>query len=273
MQGASRLSLATVREQLDRELTDTGANLPTVSDQLFSVASLLDREFALRRTLSDPATSAEARQRLLESLFGRQLSPVTLAILRNVVAARWSRPPDFTDAIEDLGRQVVFVEAERVGVLDDVEDELFRFGRVIDREPALAAALTNAAIPAERRVQLLDSLVASKAHGQTRRLLDHVVAEPRERALDLTIEELSRRAAAHRARSIARVRTSVPLTLDQESRLAASLSRIYGRDVVLQIEVDRELLGGLIVHIDDDVIDGSVASRLIAAARGLDRAS
>jgi F-type H+-transporting ATPase subunit delta len=38
---------------------------------------------------------------------------------------------------------------------------------------------------------------------------------------------------------------------------------------VLQIEIDRELLGGMVVRIGDDVIDGSVANRLDEAARGL----
>ncbi|HEX3813648.1 MAG TPA: F0F1 ATP synthase subunit delta [Mycobacteriales bacterium] len=270
MQGASRLSLAAVTEQLDRQLSGAG-DLGRTSDELFSVAGLLDREFALRRVLSDPSTQTDARTSLLESLLGQQITAGTLEILRGVVAARWSRPPDLTDSIEQLGRQTVFIEAERAGVLDEVEDELFRFGRILDREPALSNALTDAAQPAPRRIELLDSLLAGKVHSETRRLLEHVVAAPRERSLDHVIDALSDQAASYRSRSIARVRSSVPMTPDQESRLAGSLRRIYGRNVVLQTEVDRELLGGLVVHIDDDVIDGSVLSRLDAARRRLTR--
>lgn len=267
MQGASRESYGAARDRLDEQIR--GADLKTVSDELFSVAGLLDREFALRRALSDPSTPSGGRADLLESVLGRQISPASLSILRGVVSARWSRPPDLTDAIEDLGRQVVFVGAEAAGVLDDVEDELFRFGRILDREPELAAALADRSAPAGRRIELADSLLRGKTHEQTRQLLDHVIAEPRERSLDRILEDLSRQAAARRSRSIALVRSAVALTPDQESRLAASLRRIYGRDIALQVEVDRELLGGLIVQVEDDVIDGSVASRLAAAARGL----
>jgi F-type H+-transporting ATPase subunit delta len=270
MQGASRLSLADARDRLELQLTGP-VDLAQCSDELFSVATLLDREFGLRRVLSDPATASESRVGLLDSVFAAQLSEVTMTILRGVIASRWSRPPDFTDAIEDLGRQVVFVEAERAGALDEVEDELFRFGRILDREPQLTAALENRALPPDRRVELLDSLVGGKVRAETRRLLDHVVAQPRERTLDRIIDGLSAEAADHRSRSIAKVRSSVQLTPDQESRLAAALRRIYGRDVVLHVEVDRDLVGGLIVQVDDDVIDGSIATRLEAAARGLTR--
>lgn len=276
MQGASRDSLAAAHDRLDEQLRSSGAgarqdgaDLGRISDELFSVAALLDREFALRRALSDPSTPSSGRADLLESVLGGQISPASLEILRGVASARWSRPPDLTDAIEELGRQVVFIAAESAGVLDEVEDELFRFGRILDREPRLAAALGDRSAPAERRIALADDLLRGKAHEQTRMLLDHVIAQPRERSLDRVIDDLSRQAAARRSRSIALVRTAVALTPEQEARLAASLRRIYGRDIALQIEVDRDLLGGLVVQVEDDVIDGSVASRLGAAARGL----
>lgn len=276
MQGASRDSLAAAHDRLDEQLRASGAgarqdgaDLARVSDELFSVAALLDREFALRRALSDPSTPSSGRADLLESVLGGQISPASLEILRGVASARWSRPPDLTDAIEELGRQVVFIAAESAGVLDEVEDELFRFGRILDREPRLAATLGDRSAPAERRIALADDLLRGKAHEQTRMLLDHVIAQPRERSLDRVIDDLSRQAAARRSRSIALVRTAVALTPEQEARLAASLRRIYGRDIALQIEVDRDLLGGLVVQVEDDVIDGSVASRLAAAARGL----
>ena len=267
MQGASRDSLAAARGRLDSQLID--ADLGRVSDELFAVASLLDHEFVLRRALSDPSTSTDGRSGLVHTVFGRQLAAPTLDIVRAAVVARWSRPPDLTDALEDLGRQVVFISAEQNGELDEVEDELFRFGRILDREPALAAALADRSAPPARRAELLDSLLTGKVAEPTRRLLEHVVAEPRERALDHVIDALSTQAAARRSRSIARVRSSIALSPGQQSRLAAALRRIYGRDIALQTEVDPDLLGGLIVQVEDDVIDGSVASRLAAAARGL----
>jgi len=62
-----------------------------------------------------------------------------------------------------------------------------------------------------------------------------------------------------------------PLTPDQEQRLAGSLSRLYGRPMSLQVELDESLLGGLVVRVGGEVIDGSVAGRIEAARRHLPR--
>jgi len=84
-------------------------------------------------------------------------------------------------------------------------------------------------------------------------------------------EELAELAAARRQRSIARVVTPVRLAPAQEDRLRDTLTRLYGRPMSLQIELDEALLGGLVVRVGGEVIDGSVAGRLEAARRQLPR--
>jgi F-type H+-transporting ATPase subunit delta len=63
--------------------------------------------------------------------------------------------------------------------------------------------------------------------------------------------------------------SAVPLTATQERRLVATLERLYGRTMGLQVQVDPEVLGGLVIRVDDEVIDGSIAHRLEAAGRRL----
>ena len=59
------------------------------------------------------------------------------------------------------------------------------------------------------------------------------------------------------------------MTGEQEQRLTDSLTRLYGRPISLQVEFDPELLGGLVVRVGGELIDGSVAGRLAAARRAL----
>jgi len=79
---------------------------------------------------------------------------------------------------------------------------------------------------------------------------------------DRALTELVELAATRRQRYVAYVTAPGPLTEQQETRLAATLARIYGRTVSLQVAVDPQLLGGLVVRVNDEVIDGSVLSRL-----------
>jgi F-type H+-transporting ATPase subunit delta len=65
------------------------------------------------------------------------------------------------------------------------------------------------------------------------------------------------------------VTSAVPLTATQERRLVATLERLYGRTMGLQVQVDPAVLGGLVIRVDDEVIDGSIAHRLEAAGRRL----
>jgi len=159
--------------------------------------------------------------------------------------------------------------AEKDGTLDDVEDELFRFGRILDREPQLNSLLADTNQSEEGRTGLLDAVLGDKVTPVVAALLRQTVRLPRGRHLDLAAEELAELAAARRHRYVARVRTAVALTPQQEQRLSASLTRLYARPMSLQIELDEHLLGGLVVEVGGELIDGSVAGRLAAAQRSL----
>jgi F-type H+-transporting ATPase subunit delta len=76
-------------------------------------------------------------------------------------------------------------------------------------------------------------------------------------------------ASRRRGRYVARVTSAVALAPAQEQRLTDVLGRLYGRTIGLQVTVDPSVLGGLIVQVGDEVVDGSIAHRLEAARRRL----
>jgi F-type H+-transporting ATPase subunit delta len=270
LQAASRESLADLNARLDVFVDRVGAaELGSLGDELFAVTRLLAGQTGLRRHLADPSVPESARTGFAERLFGDKIQRLSLEALSAAVAARWSRPLDLVDALETLARNATLGAAEKGGRLDDVEDELFRFGRILDREPELAGLLADNGTPVEGRVALLDRLLDGKVTPTTAALLRQAVRLPRGRHLDTVAEELAELAAARRQRSIARILTPVRLTSQQEDRLRETLTRLYGRPISLQIELDEALLGGLVVRVGGEVIDGSVAGRLEAARRSL----
>lgn len=270
LQAASRESLADLSARLDVFVDQVDEDaLERLGDELFAVTRLLTEQTGLRRLLADPTAPRAARTDLVGRLLGEQLERPTLEVVEAAVAARWSRPVDLVDGLEALARNATLGAAEKAGQLDEVEDELFRFGRILDRESELAGLLVDSGTPADGRVGLLDRLLDGKVSAVTATLLRQTVRLPRGRHLDTVAEELAELAAARRQRSIARVTTPVGLTPEQEDRLRTSLGRIYGRPMSLQVELDESLLGGLLVRVGDEVIDGSVAGRLQAARRHL----
>lgn len=270
MQGSSREAMARLREALTQQTASATAQaVQTVSDELFAVVSLLAGTGSLRRALSDPGLESAAKQRLADNLLGGKVSDATLELVRLVARSRWSEPRDVVDALEAVAVDAAMTRAETDGQLDEVEDELFRFERILDGEPDLRAALTNRNFPADRRQELVHRLLDGKAAETTIALVERAVLHPRGRTIERVIDEFTSFAAQRRSRLIARVTTAVPLDAAQQERLAGALAREFGHDVRLQMVVDPEILGGITVRIGDELLDASVVRKLDAAQRHL----
>jgi F-type H+-transporting ATPase subunit delta len=267
MRGASRESLVEARESLAALTEVPTTDVTALSDDLAAIAALLGGEVSLRRLLTDPARPGEARASLVAELLGGKVGENAVELVSGVVRSRWSQPRDLAEALDELSVEAELALAERAGTLDAVEDDLFRFGRILGAEPELAAGLSER-IPVRQRTGLIDSLLAGKANPSALRLIQRVVANPRGGSVLDGVERLSGIAAAHRERITALVTAVVPLTEAQRERLVRILERGYGKQVRLNVELDPALIGGITIRINDDIIDGSLADRLAEAARG-----
>ncbi|MEU8521719.1 F0F1 ATP synthase subunit delta [Streptomyces sp. NBC_01216] len=269
MNGASREALAAARESLDALTDNTSVDAAKLAGELASVTALLDREVSLRRVLTDPAQAGEAKAELAGRLLGGQVGGETVDLVSGMVRSRWSQSRDLVDAAEELANTADLTAAQRTGALDDVEDELFRFGRIVSSSTGLRSALTDKAATASAKSELLRSLLGGKATPATERLVVRLVTQPRGRSLEAGLESLSKLAAARRDRMVAVVTTAVPLSDGQKQRLGAVLAKLYGRQMHLNLDVDPTVLGGIAVQVGDEVINGTIAERLDEATRRL----
>jgi F-type H+-transporting ATPase subunit delta len=271
IRSASRQALDELRKEENavfdgRVSADT---LGKIAGDLYSVADLLVTQPRLRRTLGDPATAADGRVQLADSLLSGKIDAKSLRIVKAAVALRWSTPWDLTDALEGAADTALFASAEKQQKLDQVEDELFRLERILESEGEAAALLDEFTVEPARRNQLLDRLVGNKVAPITLDLLHNAVASQRKRSITLAIDDLLEKASGRRDRSVARVTSAVPLTDAQQQRLAAALSAMYGRAMSVRTALDPRVQGGLVVRVGDEVIDGSIAHKLAAARSAL----
>ncbi|GAA2513659.1 F0F1 ATP synthase subunit delta [Streptomyces gobitricini] len=269
MNGASREALAAARERLDALTDNTSVDVAKLAGELAAVTALLDREVSLRRVLTDPAQAGEAKAALATRLLSGQVGGEAVDLVSGMVRSRWSSSRDLVDSLEELANTADLTAAQRTGALDNVEDELFRFGRIVQSSTELRAALTDKAATTSAKSELLGSLLGGKANPATERLVTRLVTRPRGRSLEAGLESLSKLAAARRDRMVAVVTSAVPLDDRQKQRLGAVLAKLYGRQMHLNLDVDPTVLGGISVRVGDEVINGTVASRLDEAARRL----
>ncbi|OBJ45247.1 F0F1 ATP synthase subunit B/delta [Mycobacterium colombiense] len=269
MRSSSRIALGNLSDKfsdLAKNLDNKG--LSTVSTELVEVAKMLDREIVVTRYLTVPAEDGAPRVQLIERLLSGKVGDVTLDVLRSAVSERWSANSDLIDAIEHVSRQALLEVAEREDKVDEVEEQLFRFSRALDAEPRLAILLGDYSVPVEGRVGLLRKVLESasgRVNPITTALLAQTVELLRGQNADEAIQFLAEVAVARRGEIVAQVSAAAELSEAQRTRLTDVLGRIYDHPVAVQLQIDAELLGGLLISVADEVIDGTLASRLAAA--------
>ena len=158
--------------------------------------------------------------------------------------------------------QAMLAVAEAEGATEDVADELFRFARALDGNDELRSALTDQRIEAARRQQIVEDLLGGKASPTTVGLVSMAVGAGRAGELSKIADRVVELSASARGRDVALVRTSVPLTDDQQTRLVAALKKAHGADIDVKVQVDPSVVGGIVTQIGDTVMDGTVRTRL-----------
>jgi len=166
-----------------------------------------------------------------------------------------------TERIEAYAHGLLEI-AQAEGRLDDVEDELFRFARIVEGNDDLRMALVSPGLTAERRAAIVDELLETRAHTLTRAIASFVVGAGRGHDLPAIILRFTELAAETRESELAEVKSALTLDDAQVKRLADVLSRATGKRVEVKVIVDPTVMGGIVATIGDMVIDGTVRHRL-----------
>jgi F-type H+-transporting ATPase subunit delta len=249
------------REALARSvsaLAELGAkaDLATAED-LFTAGRVVADSAQFRAVLSDPSADPAGKRALVQRVFA-SLSAPAVELLGVVAAQRWSNQGDVLAAIDELGIRSIAASAPRNV---DIPAELFAFGGAVTSDAELELALRSKLAAPEAKAELAQRLLAGKASEQTLAIVRALVLQPRGRSVRQSLREAAAIVAAQHGQKIATVVTAAPLPEAQAERLRSSLAAKYG-DLKLNQVVDPTIIGGLRVQIGDDVIDGSIASRL-----------
>ena len=268
--GSSRASVITLQKSLaDAVSKQSAAEATAFASDLFTTLTVLSNSIGVRRALTDNARDVSAKAELISNLFGKNIGSSAQDLLAKASSLRFSTPGELADAIEHLAVEAEAAAAEKNNELDKLESQLFDFTRVLVANPGLRQALNTSSDTDANKVALLESIVKSKYANSTVNLLRRVVLLRRGRNIDATLAAYFHYVSTRKNRLVAHVKTAVALTDAQQSKLITALSKQMGRDVHINIEIDSKVLGGISIRYADDVIDGTMVSRLAEAGRAL----
>ncbi|MFZ2509615.1 MAG: F0F1 ATP synthase subunit delta [Gordonia sp. (in: high G+C Gram-positive bacteria)] len=266
---SSREALEGARVELETALRGvTGTDDIAIGEELMTVADTVGSDRALRTALADSSTSPDARAAVATAVLTGKVHDVTRNMVASAAARHWSRDGDLARALQALGREALLLAAKREGRLDVVEAELFRLASLVKDNPAFELALSDRSRSREDRRTLLAGLIGGKVDDVTERLAVQAVLVGHQAPGD-ALDEISGLAAATNGRKVAYVTSAGELSAKQRTELAQKLSRIFDAPVTLHVEIDPELLGGVVVRVGDERIDGSIAGKLAALRRDM----
>ena len=157
--------------------------------------------------------------------------------------------------------QALLSVAEAEGDSGRYVSEFSQVAEAIESSEELRSALSDSLIPAGKRQQIVEDILGG-ASRVTTAMVSMVVGAGRATDLGRIADRVIELGAEQRGRVVAEVRSAIPLESDQEQRLIDALRVSTGKDVELKVVIDTSIMGGLVTQIDDQIIDGSVRSRL-----------
>jgi F-type H+-transporting ATPase subunit delta len=166
-----------------------------------------------------------------------------------------------TDRVEAYARALLEI-AQAEDRVSEIEDELFRFARIVEGNDDLRMALANPGLPVNRRAAIVDELLEGRALAVSQAMATFIIGAGRGHDFPAIVNRFVELAAQTRQHEVAEVRSAVPLDDAQQQRLAEALSRATGKNIEVKLVVDATVMGGLVATIGDTVIDGTVRHRL-----------
>jgi F-type H+-transporting ATPase subunit delta len=253
MGSATRDALSATKTALSA--LGTKADVAT-GEQLLAAGRVVGDSAQLLTALGDPSAETADKVSIVDAVFG-SLNTTAKSLLGTIVSARWSNGEDLLAGIEEVGIRVLARSASKT----PIENEIFAFGAAVNSDPELELAVGSKLGSPAAKAALVEKLLAGKASPASLAIVSHLVQQPRGRRIAALLRVAASLVADEAGLAVATVTTAGPIGEAQLERLAASLSE-GGRDLRINHVIDPSIVGGIRVQIGDDVIDGTVATRL-----------
>jgi F-type H+-transporting ATPase subunit delta len=157
--------------------------------------------------------------------------------------------------------QAVFSLGKERGTLDAWQQDLALLSRVVT-DSRIAAYLNNPSVTHDKKAAAIDSALDNTVQPETHNLVKLLIEHDRMTLIPEIQELFDEEVRAERGEAIAEVTTAEPLTDAEQALVRDKLESMTGKQIDLKMKIDPDIIGGIIIQIGDQVIDGSVRNKL-----------
>ena len=166
------------------------------------------------------------------------------------------------DVIANRYAEALFQLSEEENITKEIYNELHDVVELIKNNKELDNVLKSPLVAKNEKTQLIEALFNNKINNDLKNFLKILVEKGRIsslKSIELTFKEL-----LNDKHNIIEgtVISAIALTEKQVKELEEKLSKKYNKNVTLENEVDRSILGGVLVRLGNTEIDGTIRTRL-----------
>ncbi|SHI60106.1 ATP synthase F1 subcomplex delta subunit [Geosporobacter subterraneus DSM 17957] len=158
--------------------------------------------------------------------------------------------------------QALFEVALEVNRIDDFEKELNFVLQTFEQHPDFYEIFKTPQIGNEEKKSIIENVFKGRLTDEMMNFLKILLDKRRTGVLEYIAKEYHKLANEHNNVVEAVAVTTVPLKSEEQAKLVAKLTVVTGKRVYLKNQIDPAIIGGMLVRIGDQVIDGTIQSRL-----------
>lgn len=171
--------------------------------------------------------------------------------------------------IADRYAEAIFTVAQQNGAVEQIDTDLASITAMLGSNADLNRLWMHPVVSADDKKQIVRDLFAGKVHPMTLNLLQLLFDKKRGMLIHQVQKAFRDRFNALRRRATVKVTSAMPLDAGLEDALRNQLSAQLQKDIQMETAVDPSLIGGMVLQIEDKVIDNSLRGRLEALAHSM----
>lgn len=152
----------------------------------------------------------------------------------------------------------LFMSTRERGLVDEAYEQFSGLKTAMETDNSLLKFLASPRVEEDQKLQLLRSAFGERMEQLFVEFLAVLVRKRRAGYLIEVIDEFNRRVEFEKGINRVTVMSAVPISPEEEASLVATLANKTGKKIELEKKVDPDIIGGMIVIMADEIIDGSV---------------
>ena len=165
--------------------------------------------------------------------------------------------------------RALYEAADEQNAIDDITADVEKIRELIEQSEEFTQFINSPLLSPQHKSETFQQLFSESMNSLTINFFKLLALKQRERYLVAIMDVFSAIVDETAGRVVAKVKTAIPITQEQEQQIIQQLSTYSGKQVRLETETDEEIQGGFIVQLGDTVFDASVTTQLQRLKRQL----